>query len=156
MTDTAAVRPIYLETNVFIMAVEGTRDAAAPAKELIEALRERRGLAVTSEITLAEVLAPPQRPDALPLHVKRRVYLDLLVWSGFISLISISRSLLMETADLRSVTRLKLPDAIHVVTAIQRQCCYFVSADKGIRTPAGMTRIAPDAAGVAEILRVLA
>jgi predicted nucleic acid-binding protein len=156
MTDTAAARPIYLETNAFIMAVEGTRDTAAPAKELIEALRHRRGLAVTSEITLAEVLAPPQRSDALPLHVKRRVYLDLLVWSGFISLVSISRSLLMETADLRSVTRLKLPDAIHLVTAIQRQCRYFVSADKGIRMPANMTRIAPDVRGVAEILRVLA
>lgn len=155
MADVAAMRPIYLETNVF-MAVEGTYETAAPAKELIEALRRRRGLAVTSEITLAEVLAPPQRPDALPLHLKRRLYLDLLVWSGFINLVSVSGGLLMETAALRSVARLKLPDAIHVVTAIQRQCSYLVSADKGIRTPTSMTRIAPDVSGVAEILRALA
>jgi hypothetical protein len=43
---------IYLDTNVFIKAVEGLDEAAAPAKTLIEALRSRRaGIAATSEIT---------------------------------------------------------------------------------------------------------
>src|ERR1700744_1896332 len=90
---------IYLDTNFFIKAVEGLDDAAAPAKTLIEALRQQRaGIAATSEITFAEVLAPPKRPDALPLHVKRRVYLDLLLWSGFVALIPVSRDILIETA----------------------------------------------------------
>jgi predicted nucleic acid-binding protein len=74
---------IYLDTNVFIKAVEGLDEAASPAKTLIQALRHRRfGIAATSEITFAEVLAPAKRADALPLHMKRRAYLDLLLWSG--------------------------------------------------------------------------
>jgi predicted nucleic acid-binding protein len=150
------MRPIYLDTNVFIKAVEGTQAAAAPARNLIEILRQRRGLAVTSEITLAELLAPPKRANALPLHIKRRVYLDLLVWSGFIALVPVSRSVLMETADLRTVSNLRLPDAIHLVTAIQRSCQFFVPSDKGIRPPDNMKWIAPEAEGIDEILKVLA
>src|ERR1700686_5349124 len=102
---------LYLDTNVFIKAVEGTDEAAVPAKRLIEALRSHHsGVAETSEITFAEVLASPQRSDALPLQIKRRVYLDLLVWSAFITLIPVSRDILIETADLSTVARFKLPD----------------------------------------------
>jgi hypothetical protein len=57
MTDATVSRAVYLETNFFIKAVEGT--ASAAPKRLIEALRTRPGIAMTSEITLAEALAPP-------------------------------------------------------------------------------------------------
>ena len=84
----------YLDTNVFIKAVEGLDEDATPAKTLIKALRNRRsGIAATSEITFAEVLAPPKRPDALPLHMKRRAYLDLLLWCGFVSLLPVTRDI---------------------------------------------------------------
>jgi predicted nucleic acid-binding protein len=134
---------IYLDTNFFIKAVEGLVDAAAPAKALIEALRRQRaGIAATSEITFAEVLAPPKRPDALPLHVKRRVYLDLLLWSGFVALIPVSRDILIETAALRAVGRFKLRDAIHLASAVRVQCRFFVSADRDFDTmPDGMERV---------------
>jgi predicted nucleic acid-binding protein len=134
---------IYLDTNFFIKAVEGLVDAAAPAKTLIEALRRQRaGIAATSEITFAEVLAPPKRPDALPLHVKRRVYLDLLLWSGFVALIPVSRDILIETAALRAVGRFKLPDAIHLASAVRVQCRFFVSADRDFdMMPDGMERV---------------
>ena len=43
---------IYLDTNVFIKAVEGLDEDAAPAKTLITTLRQQRsGIAATSEIT---------------------------------------------------------------------------------------------------------
>src|SRR6188472_1384842 len=127
MTDTPAGQAVYLETNFFIKAVKGIPEAALPPRKLIEILRIHPDIAVTSEITFAEVLAPPKRPDALPLHLKRRLYLDLLLWSGFIRLIPVSRSILIETADLRSTIRFKLPDAIHVVSAVRSNCRFLVS-----------------------------
>jgi predicted nucleic acid-binding protein len=152
MTESAD-QAIYLETNFFIKAVEGTEEASAPPRKLIEVLRTRTGMAVTSEITFAEVLAPPRRPDALPLHVKRRAYLDLLLWSGFITLIPVSRSILIETADLRAVARLRLPDAIQLVSAIRGRCRYLVSADSDFQNlPAGMTRVRPDEPGIEGLL----
>ncbi len=157
MTESAGELKIYLETNFFIRAVEGTLEAGASPRKLIELLKRRAGMAVTSEITFAEVLAPPKRPDALPLQVKRRAYLDLLLWSGFIELVPVSRSILMETADVRAVSRLKLPDPIHLASAIQSKCGYFVSADKDFnRLPGGMVRLDPDQGGLSALLARLA
>lgn len=142
MTD-AGAGIVYLDTNFFIRAVEGTKETAAPAKKLIEVLRQLpAGLAVTSEITLAEVLAPSKRVDALSPGIKRRVYLDLLLWSKFIELVPVSRRILIETADLRVVAPLKLPDAVHLASAIQGGCRFFVSADNDFKKlPVGMQRI---------------
>ncbi len=98
MTESFIEHPVYLETDVFIKAVEGTAETAAAPKKLIAFLRTRPAMATTSEIAIAETLAPPRRPDALSLHIKRRVYLDLLLRNGLISLISVTRDLLIETA----------------------------------------------------------
>ncbi|QWG12733.1 type II toxin-antitoxin system VapC family toxin [Bradyrhizobium sediminis] len=148
---------VYLDTNVFIKAVEGLDEAAAPAKSLIKELRRRpAGLAATSEITLAEVLAPSRQADAMPFDMKRRAYLDLLLWSGFVALIPVGRNILIETAEQRAMHRLKLPDAVHLVSAIHAQCRFFVSADRDFeRLPVGMERVDCDHAGLAGLLREL-
>jgi predicted nucleic acid-binding protein len=156
MTDAAPGQGVYLETNVFIKAVEGTPETSAPPKRLIDFLRSRPGIAVTSKITFAETLAPPKRADALPLHIKRRVYLDLLLWSAFVTLVPVTRDILIETADLRSVAKMKLPDAVHLVSAIRGKCRYLVSSDSDFRKlPAGMTFIEPNEEGVESLLRIL-
>jgi predicted nucleic acid-binding protein len=157
MTESSSSSLIYLDTNVFIRAVEGTDEAAAPAKRLIATLRNQpAGVATTSEVTLAEVLSSPKRPDALPLHIKRRVYLDLLVWSAFIRLIPVSRDVLIETADLSVVSRLKLPDANHLVSAMRSNCRFFVSTDRDFdKLPQGMERIDPDENGLSRLIEEL-
>jgi predicted nucleic acid-binding protein len=148
---------IYLDTNVFIKAVEGLDEAASPAKTLIQALRHRRsGLAATSEITFAEVPAPAKRPDALPLHMKRRAYLDLLLWSGFVALIPVNRDILIETAALRATSKFKLPDAVHHVSAIRARCRFFVSADRDFdKMPEGMERLNCNHDDLPRLLQVL-
>jgi predicted nucleic acid-binding protein len=148
---------IYLDTNVFIKAVEGLDEAASPAKTLIQALRHRRfGIAATSEITFAEVLAPAKRADALPLHMKRRAYLDPLLWSGFVALIPVNRDILIETAALRAVGRFKLPDAVHLVSAVRVRCRFFVSADRDFdKMPEGMERVNCDHDDLPRLLEAL-
>jgi predicted nucleic acid-binding protein len=154
MNDPTVIPAVYIDANVFISAVEGIAEASAGPKRLLSVLRTRPGIAATSEITFAEVLAPPQRADALPLHVKRRAYLDLLLWSGFIKLIPISRDILIETADLRVVARLKLPDAIHIVSAIRTGCRYAVSNDEDFqKLPKNMTFIKPDENSIDALLK---
>jgi predicted nucleic acid-binding protein len=148
---------IYLDTNVFIKAVEGLDEAAGPAKTLIQALRHRRsGIAATSEITFAEVLAPAKRVDALPLHMKRRAYLDLLLWSGFFTLIPVNRDILIETAALRTTGRFKLPDVVHLVSAVHLRCRFFVSADRDFdKMPEGMERVNCDHDNLPRLLEAL-
>jgi len=47
---------------------------------------------------------------------------------------------------------MKLPDAIHVATANEAHCRYFVTSDTRIRTPRKILRLAPDETGVAQVL----
>jgi predicted nucleic acid-binding protein len=85
-----------------------------------------------------------------------------MVGSKFLDLVPVSRRILFQSAELRFVRRrdhgkkLKLPDAIHLATAIQRGCRYFVSADTGIRLPAGIEMINPNIDGLAQLQRVFA
>ena len=155
---------VYLDSMVFIYFAEGSDTTRPPARQLIEELRTRPGAAITSELSLAEVLAPPNnigrpadsdRKEPMPLHIKRRLYLDLMVWSRFLELAPITRGVLYETADLRKVRAHKLPDAIHVVTAIRHQCRFMVSADRKMHVPADMTKVSPDEAGVTQLLEFL-
>jgi predicted nucleic acid-binding protein len=147
---------VYFDTNVFILLVEGEPERAAIIRRLFDELRKYDSSAVTSELTLGEVLAPPRRKGALELHIKKRIYLDLIVWSGFIELIPVSRDLLIETANLRNVSRHKLPDAVHVVSAIRSRCTYFLSNDVDAkRVPTQMQWVRPDEQGVATILGAL-
>ncbi|MGB7100573.1 MAG: PIN domain-containing protein [Xanthobacteraceae bacterium] len=148
---------VYVDSNVLIYAVEGIPATAGPAKELIKLLRARRDLMFTSEITLAEVLAPSKRRGAWPLQAKRRVYLDLLIWSGAVSLLPVTREILIRTADLRKISPLKLPDAIHLISAIQSKCRFLVTGDADFKKlPAGMRQVRPDEKGIQNLLQALA
>jgi predicted nucleic acid-binding protein len=57
---------IYIDTNVFIRAFESAAAANAPLEELFGGLKARPRAAVTSELTLAELLAPSKQKDAIP------------------------------------------------------------------------------------------
>ena len=127
---------------------EGTPEDSKPVIELLDRLRTRPGAAVTSEIVLGELLAPVRRQNATPVGRKRQIYLNLLVFNTFFDLQPVTRDIIIATADVRQVTGLKLLDAIHVVTGMR--------TDRDMRQlPAGLQRIPPDSAGIAELLREL-
>ncbi|CUU43208.1 hypothetical protein BVIRIDIS_22250 [Blastochloris viridis] len=123
-------------------------------------LRERPGLGVTSELTLAEVLPKARTPD------HRRQFVNLIVWSGLIRLLPVTRGILVETADYRraaSWTRddgklamPKLPDAIHAVSAIRAKCRSIVTNDTRFRLPAGFRQFTTSANDIEDLLRTLA
>jgi predicted nucleic acid-binding protein len=156
MTEESGKALVYFDTNPFMYAFEGDAAVAEPVQSLLRALQTRPHCGVTSELTLAELLAPVWREGTMPLETRRKIYLDLLVGNRFFSLRPITRDILVETASLRSVFRLKLPDAIHLVTASQAGCQFFLSNDGDIKgTPDGLTRIVPDADGIQRVLEAI-
>jgi predicted nucleic acid-binding protein len=145
-----------LDANAFVVGFETPVDAASPAQDLLRALASRNGVAITSEFTLAELLAPIQRPGSLSVTERRELYLHLLERSGAIDLAPVTREVLVKTADLRTMINCKLPDAIHIVTAAEAGCAYFVSNDARIsRLPTGLRKIRADRTGVDELLGAL-
>jgi predicted nucleic acid-binding protein len=156
MTD-AGSKLVYLDSNALIYAVEGVPGTAGPAKKLIAFLRDRRGSMFTSEIALAEVWAPSKRQGAWPLPAKKRAYLDLLLWSSAVTLVPVARNILIRTADLRKMMPLKLPDAVHLVSAIESNCRFFVTGDSDFKKmPSGIERVTPDEKGVESLLQEIA
>jgi predicted nucleic acid-binding protein len=140
---------IYLDADVFIYFVEGEAIVATAVRDLFACLVKNASLAVTSELTLAEVLAPPRRQTALSLPVKQRLYGDLIIAGGLVRLEPVSRDILVETASLRAAKACKLADAIHLVTAIHTDCEFFMSGDSDTRrVPDGMIWLPPTADGV--------
>jgi predicted nucleic acid-binding protein len=148
---------VYLDTNAFRDLVEGEPSISGPMQRLFEVLRKRPGLGITSELTLAEILAPSSRGQKREPPVSR-TYLDLLLWSRFLSLQPVTRSILLETVRLRGTrvtAKLKLPDAIHLATAILSGCHLFVSRDRDIPMPTGMRRVEANESSVDEIIGAL-
>jgi predicted nucleic acid-binding protein len=156
MTDEAAAPIVYVDANPFIYYIDGEESAATRVRPFFDFLATRPGIATTSELTLAEVLGKA-RPDA------RRNYFNLMVWSKLFELKPVTRDILIDTADYRRATRktlpdgrkvnVRLPDAIHVVTASRSRCRLFLSADRGLQLPAGITMLRPDEAGFTSLTR---
>jgi predicted nucleic acid-binding protein len=150
MTEKSVSSKLYFDANVFIYAVEGSDDIAGRLRTLFELLSNNLNLAVTSELTLAEVL-----PKADP--IRRRNYLELILYSGLFDLYPVMRDVLMETADYRRIAGVsrpdasklhasmpRLPDAIHVVTAVRAGCGRMLSFDRALKLPEGMRRLTRD------------
>jgi predicted nucleic acid-binding protein len=159
MTDESPSPTVYVDANPFIYFIDGEEAVANRLRPFFELLRQKPGAAMTSELTLAEVLAKA-RPDA------RRGYLNLIVWSKLFELQPVTRDILIDTADYRRVSQrtrpngtnviVKLPDAIHVVTAARSRCRMFLSADTGLKLPADMTILEPNDAGISTLMQALA
>ena len=123
---------IYLDTNVFIYLVEGHPTYAHLLMELFEGLEQSDAEAVTSELSLAEVLVKPVR-DKQPVLVD--VYKKLLDPESKIRTLPIDRATLLRGADIRARMGGRIFDAIHIATAVLARCSSFVTNDDSIRGP---------------------
>lgn len=145
---------LYLESCVFVAAFE-TSPNAAPTQKLFDALADKPRAAVTSELTLAELIAP-SRHAAMSVTVRRGIYLRLFDEGKFIGLRPITRRVLLDTASIREDHSQRMPDAIHVATAIDSGCKYFMTYDKDARRlPPSLTWLTPSTEDVDQFLAVL-
>jgi predicted nucleic acid-binding protein len=129
-------RIVYLDTNIFIYAVEGYEPEDAFVRELFAALDGRAPTAVTSEFTLAELLVKPfelGREDVVS------TYIDLVQNSERITVVPINRAILIGAARQRATLGILMPDAIHVATAMTSARDMFVTNDRKLKLPAQMT-----------------
>ena len=117
---------IYLDTNIFIYAVEGFDRFEEEISTLFSAVDRGKIEAITSELTLAEALVKPFEKGS---ERYQQIYREALQDRASFHLLSITRSLLVESARLRALTGLRLPDAIHLATARKAGCSTLVTND---------------------------
>jgi predicted nucleic acid-binding protein len=146
---------IYLDTNVFIEAFEGRgrlRDLLQSFLPM-EPVRTPQRL-VTSELTLSELLVKPlemQRDDLI------NVYDNWMITNPYLEVVPIDRGVLFKAALLRAKNKsLKLPDAIHLTTAQEMNCRYFLTNDDRIKGPHGVEILALDEINIETFLNGVA
>ncbi|MBY5652961.1 PIN domain-containing protein [Rhizobium leguminosarum] len=126
------VSRIYLDTNIFIMAFERRDETSDRLAQLLAAGdADAEPRFVTSELTLSELLVTPYRQNDDSLI---DAYEGLILTSSWLEVLPIVPPTLRYAAVLRSqYGSLKLPDAIHLSTAIGANCSHILTDDRGIK-----------------------
>jgi predicted nucleic acid-binding protein len=99
--------------------------------------------AVTSELTLLEVLTGPRKAGNLFLEA---TYCVFLTPSPVVQLEPISWAVLEKAIGLRALHGLKTPDSIHIATGLLAGCSHFVTRDQAW-SKAGITVVQPQELG---------
>jgi predicted nucleic acid-binding protein len=127
----------YLDSNAFIYAFEG---AAASLRRrslerLLTDLASGNSRACASVIVRSEILVHPLHSGDTHLT---SIYRKLLSGREFIEVLAIDQGVADLAAQLRAErSALRLPDALHLATAIFHGCANFVTADRKLQIAAG-------------------
>jgi predicted nucleic acid-binding protein len=123
---------LYFDTNVFIHAFEARAEIGDRARAAFSLVDDGRAVGVTSQLTLAELLPGPYRKQDVFLE---QTYESIFAGRDGFEIYPVSLDLLRASAKLRADAGLRLPDALHVATAMKAACDGFVTEDKSLRTP---------------------
>lgn len=129
---------IYLDTNVLIYFVEGNEAYADVLRDVFRAIEGGSVVAVTSELTLAEVLVKPMAEGKAAIA---SIYRALLSGDAAIGMLAVDRSVLISAAEIRAKYGGRLFDAIHVASAVKAGCDVFLTQDLRISPPDGLRRL---------------
>jgi predicted nucleic acid-binding protein len=121
---------IYLDTNVWIYAVESYPAFIRELTDFFQRVDQNQYVALTSELSLAETLVKPIKDND---HARQEAYKRAIVNRHNVFVVPILRELLIDAAQVRAETGLKLPDAIHATTAVQARCTTFVTNDAQLK-----------------------
>jgi len=124
------VQRLYTETAPLIYYVEENPTYVAKMNAIIEAIEDRPIEAVSSVITLTEVLTYPLKLGNTRLE---REYRDILLHSVGFRLLTITAQIAESAAALRARYNLRTPDALHVAAGIDARCDAFLTNDTGIK-----------------------
>lgn len=127
---------LYLDSNIFMYAIEGHELYVATIQQIFSCIANKSIPVYTSELTLAECLVMP-----LKLGNKRlaQLYEAHLSTHAGLECLPISREILVQAAQLRADLNIKLPDAIHVASALHANCDSLLTNDQGIRAPSSLS-----------------
>lgn len=133
--------PVALDSSIFIYFIEEHPTYLPLVEPIFEAIDAGELEAVTSSLTLLEVLVVPYRyaNAALTGH-----YETLLTKSQGLRLVDLDRDFLRSVAQVRAATRAKTPDAMQLAAAMAAGCPFFVTNDDRIPTVPGLRKILLD------------
>lgn len=127
--------PVGLDTAVFIYFIERHPAFVDLVREIFSDTAAGRLAAVTSAMTLLEVLVLPYRTGNAILA---EGYEALLTRSRGLQVVDVDRVQLRAAAQLRARYAVKTPDALQVAAALSKGCTAFVTNDRAVPRMPGL------------------
>jgi predicted nucleic acid-binding protein len=121
---------IGIDTNIFIYFLEDHPRYGAWCASLFDRIERGHNPAVTSTVTLLELLVQPYRDQKEELAQK---IFALASTYPKIEWVPLTMNLSDRAAELRARYRLSTPDAIQLATAIDHKATRFYGNDRGLR-----------------------
>jgi len=129
---------IYLDTNIFIYALEQHPEYAVVVDRLFALFDVAKAEAFTSEIALAECLVKPYADGNSDFQIR---YQAAITTRSGLTVYPVSRSIVIRAARIRAAYKIRLPDAIHLSTALEASCDVFLTNDQLVKPIPGVTLI---------------
>lgn len=127
--------PVGLDSAIFIDLMEEHTQYLPVLEPIFSAISAGSLTAVTSSLTLLEVLVQPLRAN---LPALADSYEKILTHSSGLTLIPLDERVLRAAAQLRAVTSMKTPDAIQLASALAAGCTAFLTNDLRIPSVPGL------------------
>ena len=157
---------LYLDTNILISLYESADETHDALWSLVNLSVGRDDIEFhTSALSFSELLAKPYRERDRRLA---RQYLTLAKSEGWLTVWDVSPRVIELAAVIRSVLRMKLPDAIHFSTAVVGQSSHILTADAGFiahgdlehpisgkSLSISVSTLRPDPASISELVKAL-
>ncbi len=125
----ASISRLALDSAPIIYFVEAHPRYDALVTAIFENIAAGKIEAITSTLTLTEVLALPMEKQQFDLC---QTYKKLLTSAEHFTLVNIGNEIAEHAASLRAHYRLRTPDALQVATAIASDCQAFLTNDKNL------------------------
>lgn len=117
---------VYLDTQIFIYALESNSNFGDKAKSIIRNAEKNNINIVVSPLTLTELLTKPYiMADKENIKFIKNSFLSL----NNLEIKDINIKIADKAAELRGALKLRTPDAIHLATALDRNCNTFYTND---------------------------
>ena len=126
---------IGVDSAPLIYYIESHPDYVPIVRPFFEGLRSGEFQAVTSVVTLMEVLVHPFRRNDREVADK---YRDILLHSDYLSCNDITAQIAEEAARLRSQHNLRTPDAIQLAAAVHGGASAFLTNDTRLPSLPGL------------------
>jgi predicted nucleic acid-binding protein len=128
--------PLALDTVVFIYFIEEHPRYVALLDPIFAAIDKERLPAISSILTLLEVLVIPYRAGNVLLADR---YERVLTSSRGLRLVDVDRSQLRAAAQLRAIhTSLRTPDALQITAALSGGCSVLLTNDRALPAVPGL------------------
>ena len=130
---------VAIDTNCFIYYLEGGPSARELKEDLFLPLEQGRFRAVTSALTVAEILV---RPKSLGREDVGEEYKALLYSYPNLEIAPFTVETAVLCAEVRARHRIRMPDALQIATALEKGATLFLTNDAALPERVGGVRIA--------------